>query len=965
MNQAGNRSCILLFLFFLFPWMLFTAPLTYASGMPVRVAVYDNPPLLFFDHNTQKASGFTADLLEASARLHGWELKYIPCNFPDCIDKLRKKEIDILPAVAYSQAREKYLSFSSQTILVNWAIFWTRKDEKIDSLFDLDGKKIALLRKDVYAEKFLQRSLSLGLICDSIFFDTYDQVLSAVISGSAFAGITNRLYSPSEAVKNKVTPSGVICCPIELKFAAPQNTLKPILSIIDEDIASWKQDASSPFFKARKKWGIIPVVKNKLPAWVAWLPWIASAFLICVLVIILFLNAKIREKNKRLAEAVSLLETAEAEARKREAYVREIFDSLNDFLYVHDLSGNFIEVNAAVLRALGYAKKDFEGLNLKGLVPEKDKPGVQEYLERIVKNKSERGIMRILTTGGKILIIEYYNILVSDKKGRPVAVRGVSRDITESYRMQKELAKSEEKFRTILESMQDGYYEVDLEGHLTFFNKALARIVGYNEKELKGKSCKLFIDESEVKKITDAFNRVFMSKKPLKAFNWQLIRKDGRPIVVETSIFLITDKKGKPTGFRGLVRDISDRLEAEKRRKELEEQLLQAQKLESIGTLAGGIAHDFNNILFPIIGYTEMAAEELPRDHPARLYLDEVIKAAHRARDLVRQVLTFSKAENGHPADAIYLQSFLAENIDLLKKTIPANYMIITRIDPEAGPVRISPSAFQQIIMNLCINAYHAMEQMPDGKISISLEPVNVTPENMKTHGQISPGAYVKLTVEDTGEGISPSMLHKIFEPYFTTKPQDKGSGLGLSVVYGIVEKIGGRIFVTSKPGCGTRFDIYLPVAEEILEKKTQPELPDILPIGTEHILVVDDQNHIAQLYRQVLEKLGYNVTVRTSSIEALEAFRHNPHNFDLAVIDYSMPNLNGLELARAMKEIRPDIPVIICTGYSDMVSKEKLKKGDIDDFLMKPVARNQLAVTVRQILDEKTAKYDAARPEK
>ena len=381
--------------------------------------------------------------------------------------------------------------------------------------------------------------------------------------------------------------------------------------------------------------------------------------------------------------------------------------------------------------------------------------------------------------------------------------------------------------------------------------------------------------------------------------------------------------------------------------KRLEAQLRQAQKMESIGTLAGGIAHDFNNILFPIMGYAEMAREELPDQSAPSTYIGEILRATGRARDLVQQILTFSR-QTEQETRPLQVQPILKEALHLLRASIPANIDIRRHIDAHCGPVMGDPSQIHQIVMNLCTNAYHAMQ--PDGgRLGIRLEEVSISPEDAEYDEALSAGRYVRLTVSDTGGGIPPADLERIFEPYYTTKEQGKGTGLGLSVVHGIARQSGGTVTVYSEAGKGATFHVYLPLIPAEADETERPPQP--LPTGNERILVVDDEAPITGMLEQMLTRLGYQVSVQTDSQEALGLFQREPDRFDLVLTDMTMPNLSGVQLTRALLDVRPDLPVVLCTGFSETVSEEEARAAGVRAYLMKPVVRSQLARAIRRAL--------------
>ena len=380
-----------------------------------------------------------------------------------------------------------------------------------------------------------------------------------------------------------------------------------------------------------------------------------------------------------------------------------------------------------------------------------------------------------------------------------------------------------------------------------------------------------------------------------------------------------------------------------------ERQLQQVLKIQAIGTLAGGIAHDFNNILFPIVGYTELTLDEVPEDSPAHQNLEEVLKAAHRAKDLVQQILTFSR-QSGQEREPLRIQYIVREALKLLRATIPATFEIEHRLQDDCGAVMGDATQIHQVIMNLCTNAYQSTRE-EGGKIAITLAEVDISYADTIERVGLQPGRHLRLTVKDEGCGMEPAVIDRIFEPYFTTKEQGKGTGLGLSVIHGIVKNHGGDITVNSVVGQGSEFHVYLPLIDEV-EVKTQTRAMTKAAEGEERILLVDDEEQIVTMQRQMLEHLGYQVTASTDSREALELFTRHPDNFDLVITDMTMPHMTGVRLAQKLIEIKPGIPIILCTGFNESITEEKALSMGIQKFVMKPVVKNELASTIRAVLD-------------
>ncbi len=408
------------------------------------------------------------------------------------------------------------------------------------------------------------------------------------------------------------------------------------------------------------------------------------------------------------------------------------------------------------------------------------------------------------------------------------------------------------------------------------------------------------------------------------------------------------DEGGNAERMLGTIVDIHDRKIMEMERVNLEEQLRQSQKMEAVGALAGGIAHDFNNILFPIIGYAEMLGEEMSPDSLAAQNLGEILKAANRARDLVSQILTFGRKSEKEPRP-VRIQTIAKETLKLLRSTIPTTVEITEDIR-DTAPIMADPTQIHQVLMNLVTNAFHALDR-EGGRIEVILKKTETVPEDGVQNSVIHPNGFAELVIKDNGKGMDEELVERIFEPYFTTKEPGKGTGLGLSVVHGIVKEQNGVIKVESERGKGTRFHVFFPLIP-MEEERIPTAEACILPTGVERILLVDDDQQIVKMLQYMLKSLGYQVSVRYSSIDALELFKLKPNDFDLVISDMTMPNMSGMELSRRIRHIRGNTPVIICTGYSDLIDSKKAREMGLSGFLMKPVIKQELAAAVRRALD-------------
>ncbi|MGD0233533.1 MAG: response regulator [Syntrophorhabdales bacterium] len=379
-----------------------------------------------------------------------------------------------------------------------------------------------------------------------------------------------------------------------------------------------------------------------------------------------------------------------------------------------------------------------------------------------------------------------------------------------------------------------------------------------------------------------------------------------------------------------------------------EEQLRQAQKMEAIGTLAGGIAHDFNNILAAILGNTEIALEDTPEDGP-RHNLQQILRATVRGRDLVKQILTYSR-KSEKERNILRMSPLIKETFTLLRSSLPTTIQMQLDLRASSDVVHADPSQIQQVIMNLITNAAYAMREK-GGTLEVSLDSAGIDSKDLLPERDMAPGHYLILSVKDTGYGMDESVRKRIFEPFFSTKEKGEGTGLGLSVVYGIVKSHGGGIAVWSEPGQGSLFRVYIPTAMMDEKDKGEGSSPGAAPRGTGRILFVDDEEAMAELGRGILTKLGYEVMATRSSMEALTIFMQDPKRFDLVITDQTMPEMTGVVLATKLLKVRPDLPIILCTGYSETVSKETAKEAGIREFVMKPASKNEMAEAVRRAL--------------
>jgi PAS domain S-box-containing protein len=650
------------------------------------------------------------------------------------------------------------------------------------------------------------------------------------------------------------------------------------------------------------------------------------------------------------AGTVVKLYHSQASLQENEEKYRTILDNIEDGYFEVDLKGDFTFFNNSVCRILGYSPLEMVGMNNRQYMDEKNAKKVFETFNRVYRTgKPAKGFdWEVIRADGSKGHVDASVTLITDEAGNRIGFRGIVRDITERKQAEKDLRESEEKYRQLVNYAPAGIYEVDfVKGKLASANDVMSEYTGYSKDELLNMSAPDFLTRESQKQMADRIARLIKGKKIYGSAEYKARAKDGREFWMLVNARYFYDKYGKLKSAMVVAHDITDRKRALEEKSRLEDRLQQAQKMEAIGTLAGGIAHDFNNILSVIIGYTELILMSGNVDAEVKQNLKEIFNASKHARDMVKQILAFSR-QSKQERKPIQVAHIVKEAIKMLRASLPTTILIQQQIEKDTGIIEADPTQIHQVLMNLCTNAAHAMNGK-DGVMQISLSNVELDHAALEMAPDLKPGSYLKLSVSDTGHGIAPDAYEKIFDPYFTTKKKEEGTGLGLAVVQGIVKSHNGAVTVESEVGKGTTFHVYLPV---IMRKLTaEEEISTPLPMGHESILFVDDEQPLVEIGKQMLQRLGYTVATRTSSVEALELFKANPDRFDLIITDIVMPNMTGEKLAEKMMDIRSDIPVILCTGYSEKITRKHASDMGIQSFLMKPLVMRDLATTVRQAL--------------
>lgn len=631
-------------------------------------------------------------------------------------------------------------------------------------------------------------------------------------------------------------------------------------------------------------------------------------------------------------------------------FMNTLIDTIPNPVFYKDNEGFFLGCNVAYAQTLGLKKEQILGQRLNELKSTFGSDMAEHYHRQDLLLIQNPGIQaheeRVHCADGQIRDFALFKATFSDAEDNVAGMVGIMLDITEHKQAEKALKESKALFDAFMQHLPGLAFMKDPEGRYIYVNDAFTQLTDTAADKTIGRRAAAVWDDQTAKTIE--INDISVLKTLVAANNMEDVRlPDGRERHLLTARFPIF-RDDVLFALGGISIDITERTLAERQRRQLELQLQQTQKMEALGTLAGGIAHDFNNILAAIIGYTEIAAAETPKESATADYLQRVLESGERARSLVKQILAFSRQGDMEPKP-VQVKLIVKEVLKMLRASLPATIDIVQEIHSD-GAVMADPTQLHQVMMNLGTNAGYAMGQS-GGKLTVELNEVTLDSAAADRYGETRPGKYLQLLVTDTGEGIAPEHLNKIFDPFFTTKPKGEGTGMGLAVVHGIVTGLGGNISADSTPGRGTQVEVLLPALPR--ETRVAETEKKVLPVGKERIFFVDDEPFQTDMFKHLLGLLGYEVETCNNSKEALALFEKAPRAFDLVITDMIMPEMTGDKLAQKMLAIRPDLPVILATGYSEGLTEAKAKEMGLKAFVLKPLVMEALAHLIRKVLDE------------
>ncbi len=793
--------------------LLLSVPSALAGQTRVRVGVFDFNPLC----NTQLTVRDTPDeglfpaILREVAAQEKWQLEFMPGSLPECMQRLETGEIDLVVAATYSKEAGKQYNFTRETVISTWAQVYTSDNTRLQSLLDLAGRNVGVVRDDPYIVELRTMVQRLGIQCTFVEFNTYDDLFRALDEKWIDTGVIDRIYATLHENQFKVQRTPLIFSPVELRFAAAKGKSQALIEALDYHLARFKKDPKSFYYQQ-------------------------------------------------------------------------------------------------ITRILGMSEENKTLLYLYGLIA--------------------TGVLLLLASAASLFLRYQIKVKTEQLYHKNIELR-------QELAQRKSAEATQLRLMTAIEESDDSIIITDQLGLVQYANPAFERTTGYRCDEVTGQPLEYLA------RLPQDENTPALPYLPWKG-RFTCNRKGGEEYEIDLTLSPVHSPEGHITHYAWVCRDVTNQIR-------MEQHLRQAQKMEAIGTLAGGIAHDFNNILSPIIGYTEMVNRSLAPGDKQKQRLDNVLVSANRAKELVQQILSFSRRQE-EKRSLISIPPIVKETVRLMRASLPATIQISQMIPDCKEYVLADATQMHQVLMNLFTNAYQAMRD--GGVLAVEVKSVRVSPRDFKSRIIPRAGNYIRISVSDTGSGMDRDTIEHIYEPYFTTKAPGEGTGLGLFMTHGIVERHDGFIDVQSELGKGTTFQIHLPIAEQqTRNNEITANAPAIS--GSGHILLVDDEAPITNMLAQMLEGLGYRVSVKNNSMEALHLFREQPSGFDLVITDQTMPHLTGTQLAKFMIGLRPSLPVILCSGFCETLTEDDMRSFGIRRFVGKPICFSEFSHIVHQVMGE------------
>jgi len=775
---------------------------------PIRVGVYDNPPLVEVKAGSRPA-GFSIDVLDAIAARERWSLDYVRCDWADCLRKLELTEIDLLVSIAYTETRDHIYDFANETLLTNWARLYAQPGLAIETVLDLDGRRLGVLAGDVYIMEFKQLLTQFKVKATLVEFPSYKGVFEAIQERQVDVGVVSRLFGLVNERAYKVEPCPIVFSPVEIRFAVPKGQNRDLLVAIDSRLAQMRADRQSIYYESLDDW--LGMRKSLMtPTRLLWAIGALAVVALLVLLINVILRRQVGRRTAELEEGQQALEAEiserariETELEEKEETYRALFEASSDAIFLETLDGRILDCNSTACAMYGCTREQMLALSVLDLVPEE----VARTIPDLVRRQEQTGAAFVEAMGRRRDGSQF----PTEVSTKLVAIRGQTRvvvyvrDMTDHKAVERALRKSEEKFAKVFHSSPDMVLIARMsDGLILDANRSSSRVLGYDRTELIGRST-LKLGTWEKPADREALVRRLQTEEEVIGFETAVIRQGGERAIVLISARVI-DIDGLPC-LLTVTCDITHERKVEEEKREMEIQLRQQQKLEAIGTLASGVAHEINNPINIVMNYAELIMQKAPAESPIRNNAREIISESHRIATIVRNLLAFARQERESAGANDYVD-ILQATLSLLQKVLSKDQIALKVNVPADLPlINCRRQQVQQVLMNLFTNARDALNQRYP-----SYDPGKQIVITVQALADESP-PMVRTIVEDYGAGISKDIIDRIFDPFFTTKPRDRGTGLGLSVSHGIVKEHNGRLWVESEAGVYARFIMDLPVA--------------------------------------------------------------------------------------------------------------------------------------------------------
>jgi PAS domain S-box-containing protein len=924
----------------------------------IKVGVYQNKPLLFTDTDG-KVKGIFADILNYIAQKEGWKIEYINGSFSQCYLDLKSGKLDILGAIAFSEQRNQIFDFTYENVLSNWGQIYINKLSGIESILDFEGKKVAVLQNDIYYKELKELIKRFGIECRFTEAFEYDVVLGLVEAGKCDAGLVNYLYGHQYDRKYDINRTSIILSPQKINFAAPKGKNKHIINTLDQHLRNLKEDKRSIYHQSLSRWVGVGTVQS-YPVWLIGTG-VGAVFLILTFLILnMILRKQVRKrtlelnvKNEGLIHEIERRKTVEDALQKNEREYRSVFENTGTATFIIEEDMTISRVNAKAEELTGYSTAEIEGkLKTTDIVSEEYHKKITDYHHARRNKSGEFPSEYTLDLVDKRGNIKKAFIQISIIPGTKKSIASLI-DITKRVEAAEALRLSEEKYRSIIENIEEGYFELDLKGNFNFFNNSLCKITGYTHEELRHTNYQKYSNQETSENMFKLFNQVFRAKQPVSVADFEIIVQDGRTLQIDLSAAPIMDDTGQVIGFRGLLRDVSERRKAELKRRQLEKKLQQAQKMKAIGTLAGGVAHDLNNILSGIVSYPDLILMDLPDNSPLTDPIKTIQESGKKAAAIVQDLLTLAR-RGVSVSEVVNLNDLIYDYLNgpqfAKLNSYHLNVEVESHLDSALLNVMGSPVHLSKTVMNLVSNA---AEAMPDGgKIEITTKNKYIDLP-ISGYDDVEEGDYAVLTVTDNGIGIAPEEITRIFEPFYTKKVMGRsGTGLGMAVVWGTVKDHKGYIHVKSDKGKGTTIELYFPVTRKTTRSVDAPiSLEDYKGEG-QTILVVDDVKEQREIAAKILSQLGYLVETAGNGQEAVQYFESK--STDLIVLDMIMPpGIDGLETYKRIIAKHPQQKAIIASGFSETARVREAQKLGAGRYVKKPYTIEKIGMAVKSELSK------------